>query len=413
MLARNTLALVIGAAVLAGPVLAGTTTVIGLDDVSVDRQNVQDAIDSASSGDTIELLGTFRFDGERVRLDTKKLTIVGESLDNDNDGKFQEDWADGVDNDGDGSTDEDDWETQIFGVDDGSGEPATDDGVNGLFNRAFVVDGLAGTLDGLTIRDIAFSTFHRAIELIPEWDSPTGRCDDRTNVNGSVRRLTIEGNRFSNNVLGITLLGATDASVVHRNVFLDNDTFGVVLEGGVVACPLSGGGEVDISLTTPRRNRIVDNYTFESSIGTGVTSGSLVAGNTLEESTGILTLNDHSTRISRNTLTDCFFGVIIEGGTKVLVDQNVVTGAFEAFFAGGAADRVRIVSNEGSASFIGLEIFEGSGFIVARNTLSAGVIADISIDAASSNNRIVNPGPANTVIDDGTDNEFIGNFIFL
>ncbi|MCG8455073.1 MAG: hypothetical protein MI919_02250 [Holophagales bacterium] len=135
-------------------------------------------------------------------ISTSHLTLQGVSLDNDSDGRLDEDWADGIDNDGDGAVDEDDWDTVLRGVADASGEPERVSGENALWNRGLVDEGITGTVVRPTIRGLRFSTFQRAVAVVPEWGTPTGGCGDRFFTGGGVYGLTLEANRFDNNVLG-------------------------------------------------------------------------------------------------------------------------------------------------------------------------------------------------------------------
>ena len=399
---------------MAGSAFAGggdVITVLGLDDPGQDRANIQAAVDSAAPGDTVRLIGTFRLDGERITLGISSLTVEGEELDNDGDGRVQEDWADDRDNDGDGRVDEDDWETWIFGVDAGDGTPVLNDGTNGLFNRGLVVDGAEGELRNLTIRQLAFSTFHRAIELVPEWFSPTGRCEDRVAVAGSLDRVRIEDNRIVASELGITLLGAIDNSTVERNVFADIGIFGAVVEGGEVRCPFADGSFVDLALSTPSHNRILANEVLRGSLGTALTEQSLVADNEIEDG-GILSLSDRQARLTENTVRQSFFGFVIDGGRQVQVDRNRVVDSFAGLLAGGDAEQVFLKRNEVSNAFFGIDLFDARGFTAINNVLTGGLFIDVTLSFDSSGNTVINNvGPPITVEDLGFDNRLIGDII--
>ena len=385
-------------------------TVVGNDDGATDRQAIQDAIDAVGPGGTVELVGTFQLDGERIEVGVDGLEIRGARVDADGDGGFHEDWPDGRDNDGDGLVDEDDWDAVLRGVTGPGGAPVRDDGVNGLFNRGFTVDGAVPAVFGLTVRDLAFEDFHRAIELIPEWASPTGRCEDRVRVPGSMRQVLFEGNRFSDNVLGITVLGDVAQATIRENVFERHAIFGPVVEGGTPRCPLAGGGSVPIELTPPEEVTIDDNLGADSPIGTAATINTQIRDNVLEGGAfGILVAEDTGMRISRNRITGAGGGILVVGGDRVTVIENSVADSFSGAELYDSGDGVVVASNEFSAD-IGVWVFLGaSGYRIVENSFPASGFVDVWLLSGSTGNTVINGGDPITVLDQGTDNRLIGN----
>lgn len=394
-----------GASATSNPIV----TVIGQNDPANDRQAIQDAIDTASPNSTIRLVGTFALDGERILVQTSDLHIVGEAVDDDGDSRYQEDWVDGRDNDNDGLIDEDDWETVLRGVSTPDGEPATDNGVNGLFNRAFAIEG--ADVAHVLVRDLHFTTFHRAIELIPEWASPTGRCDDRVRVDAEAQEVRIERNRFTDNVLGVTMLGAVSHSSIEHNVFERNDTFGAVVEGGSVTCPLTGGGGVVLNLTSPSAVTLRNNVGVASGLGTAFTEQSRVQGNRLEDSIfGHVSIHDQGAKIQDNLAYDCVLAFILEGGDKVHVTGNVAVAPVIGFDLANAAHGVQVTENRVSGGLLGITVEpNGSGYRVVDNRFDASGFVDVYLTTGSSDNVVINgEGPPITVLDSGTDNRLVG-----
>ncbi len=74
-------------------------------DPGVDRVALQTAFDAATPGTTIEVEGTFQLDGERILISTSDLTLAALVLDDD----------------GDGRANEDGWDAAILGVADAGG----------------------------------------------------------------------------------------------------------------------------------------------------------------------------------------------------------------------------------------------------------------------------------------------------
>jgi len=398
-----------------GAFAAPTTvvTVIGQNDPAIDRQAIQDAIDAAAPDSTIRLLGVFQLDGERILIHGSGLSIVGEAIDDDGDGRIQEDWSDGRDNDGDGLVDEDGWETVVHGVA-GPGGPATDDGVNGFFNRGLVIDGAVPAVEDLVIRDIHFTTFQRAIDLIPEWASPTGRCDDRVRVAGSARRVTVERNLFTDNILGVVMLGDVSASEIRDNVFERNSTFGAVVEGNADDCPLSGGGSVLLDLGTPHSVALRGNLAVESSLATAYTEQSTVDANRFEGTVfGYLSLDDVAATIRNNTMTDNLVGAVLFGGEQLRFEANTVIRPVIGFDLYEAADHVQFVNNHLVDAYVGIWMEDGaSGFRSIENRFEGSSVVNVFLDTGSSDNLVVNDASEPiSVVDLGNGNRLVGSFV--
>ena len=416
-------------------------TVVGADDPLVDRPALQAAVDAATPGTTLRLVGTFAFDGDRVLILTSDLTFEGEAVDDDGDGLTNEDWVDGVDNDGDGLTDEDDWNTVIRGVVDESGAPVLDDGVNGLFNRGLVVEGVTGIMERLQIRNIYFTGHHRAVDLTPEWGTPTGRCDDRVFTGGELRRVRLSGNRFDNSELGALGLGKLHSVRVNDNLFTNNGVGGFFIEGDEVGCPLAGdAGDVRLALGTPTFTSVYSNRFFDTggfgtlssrthgtffweneaqggSGGIGVLrdDGALVVGNRVSgPAVGITLLEAENVVALGNEVDDTFFGIEVAGSSRTLVWNNRVTGGFFGLTLTDSIERTTVFGNEVEDAFTGIVLeFGASGYKVFNNSISGSLLVDLSLDFDTSNNLVFNGGPTITAQDFGTGNRLLGNIEIL
>jgi len=248
-------------------------TVVGRSDAAADRQNIQAAIDKAESGATIELVGRFQFDGQFLSLEKAHLTLQGRAEDNDGDGAVNEDWADELDNDGDGAVDEDDWDAELVGVAGEDGKPAPGPRLS-LYNRAVVSDALPGPVAGITIRDLKFSTFYRALDLSGDHSVPEGaRCDEVITSPGSADQAVIAGNWFDNNDRAVQIFGAARGAIVENNLFTENTT-GILLVSGEAYCRAADGSDSSFAIGGPVGTKISNNQVITSAFALVATSGS-------------------------------------------------------------------------------------------------------------------------------------------
>ena len=135
-----------------------TITVEGLNQIG-DAALIQWALDNVKKNGTVELVGTFALYGTELFVRNNHVTIRGRAIDNDNDGKVNEDWADGEDNDNDGLVDEDDWDAVLVGLTDlGTGLPLPDP-TGALFNRGIAVNGL----HNVHVTDLKFTGLRRGV----------------------------------------------------------------------------------------------------------------------------------------------------------------------------------------------------------------------------------------------------------
>jgi nitrous oxidase accessory protein NosD len=225
-----------------------------------------------------------------------------------------------------------------------------------------------------------------------------------------MRPVLFAGNRFSDNVLGITVLGDVTQAAIRENVFERHAIFGPVVEGGTPRCPLAGGGSVPIELTPPEEVTIEDNLGVDSPIGTAATINTQIRANALEGGVfGILVAEDTGMRISRNRITGAGGGILVFGGVRVTVIENSVADSFSGAELYDSGDGVVVASNEFSAD-IGVWVFLGaSGYRIVENSFPASGFVDVWLLSGSTGNTVINGGDPITVLDQGTDNRLVGN----
>lgn len=367
-----------------------TTTVVGLADSSVDRDNIQAAIDASSNGDTVELVGLFLMDGGNILIQKSHLTLEGRVIDNDNDGQANEDWADGADNDGDGSVDEDGWDAEIRGVDDGGGGPAFVSRSN--FNRTIQVQGMTGTAQNSTIRNLKITRSARGIALSPDTVFLEGHyCDDIIVTGGLAKNWKIEGNLFFNNARGFQIFGSSHGVQVRSNVFTDNTGIGVLLVGGESACWDGDESRVSIEVGTPANTQVNDNLLAADGGGFGLYSA--------------LTRN---TKFRRNGVTNIAYGLISTEDDHAKFQHNLVTDCFIGFDGEGASSNVQISTNSFENCTYGVALqFDASGYSAVNNTVTGSGDVDYYLDDTTTNNTIHLNDPANTVTDLATGNTIL------
>jgi hypothetical protein len=249
------------------------TTVVGRFDAEADRSSIQVAIDSAEPNSTIELVGRFQLDGQFLSLEKAHLTLRGRADDNDGDGAVNEDWADQVDNDGDGAVDEDDWDAELVGVTGEDGRPAPGPPLS-LYDRAVVSDALPDPVEGITIRDIKFSNFHRAVDFSGDHSVPEGaRCKDVITTSGSADNVAVRSNWFDNNNRAFQIFGAARGATVADNLFTSNTT-GILLVSGEAYCRAADGSDSSFAIGGPEGTKILNNRVITTAFGVLATSGS-------------------------------------------------------------------------------------------------------------------------------------------
>jgi len=381
-------------AILSLPILAATgieagtiETVVGSNNIAIDRINIQQAIDRAGEGGRVLLDGEFQLDGEALSI-SKRLTLEGVVVDNDGDGADNEDWIDGIDNDGDGLTDEDDWEARLIGLTDASGAPIPETDRTVVFNRAIFIRGLDGEVNGLRIRDLRFSGHFRAITLEPDTGSFGGTvCENLFSTTGILANLAIESNRFDNNGRAIELEGHTKRARIARNVVADASNISMIVEGVEMGCPLMAGGFDTFPIGTPEQTMVVDNI---------VSNSALYA---------IFNFNALETRILGNRILDGDFAILSQGESRVWIsDNDLLDVGFIGMELAGAVETGTVTDNRISGGFFGVLVDPGgSGYQIKDNEFSQVLFADVLLDFGSFGNTVI-VEQGDVVIDDGEDN---------
>ena len=177
---------------LAGLARAETVNVVGKNDISVDRQNIQDAIDSAPGKKLrVKLRGTFQLDGQRIWVSRSDLMIEG---------KHQ------------GAT--------LVGVTDQDGIPAP--GIES--GRAFEVrqQGAGTPITNIRIKGLTLRDFTRVINMVgfSTLDTPA-----------AVSNVVIRDNRLENVDIGFAAHGQVSDVVVENNIIVDALGAGLFLQG--------------------------------------------------------------------------------------------------------------------------------------------------------------------------------------
>ena len=392
-----------------------TLVVEGQDDVVVDRPAIQAAVDGASPGDTIELRGTFRLDGTSILVSTSRLTIAGQSIDNDGDGVENEDPADGVDNDGDGSIDEDDWDARLEGVDDGAGGPAEDLFPN-RFNDGFELRG-GGDLRRVSFRDLAFSRLNRAIYVFPDYDDAGSVlvCDSSTPTPGSAERISVKRNSFEDTRRGVEAAGRVRFLTVQDNRFVRVRSQSILLFGQELQCAEPDGSlEQFLPLGTPEWSFLVRNESIDSRLL-------------------LLSFISKRTSVLFNEVRGAFFGIVSLEDGQLFTLGNSVEGAVAGFFGSYLPDQTGpssgnvVVRNTLSDNLYGAIVdCDSTGYALVNNEFAGSAIVDVLLDGTSPGGECAPFGLGdsfeNTVVatrfptvvqDFGVDNRLIGSQIVV
>ncbi len=161
-----------------GAANAETVRVLGMNDITVDRQNIQDAIDSAPGNPLrVVLRGTFQLDGQRIFVSRSDLTIQGARND-----------------------------SLLVGLTDASGFP---------LGRAFEVrqQGAATPLTNITFKRLSIQDVERAVNIVGF--NPFGQSAGVSNV-------VVKNSDMQNVFLGVGAFGLVSDLVIKNNVISES-----------------------------------------------------------------------------------------------------------------------------------------------------------------------------------------------
>jgi nitrous oxidase accessory protein NosD len=367
-----------------GPIRLG-----GQNDITKDRQALQDALDRARPGGIIELSGRFQLDGERVFITRSPLTLRGVVLDNDGDGRSNEDWADGADNDGDGRVDEDDWDATLVGLTNPDGTPVKDPDRNTPFNRGLVLQGITGTAERVVIRGLKFQGHNRAITFQPEVAAVTNRCEHTTITNGRLVKSEIRDNFFTRNERAIQVIGAVEDLDIKRNLFVANPAVDLLAFGELLSCAENLNQPGVLPVGVPRGTRISLNEILTSNIS-------------------LFTDRTEDLSFKDNLIDKAVLAVFVRADRGLEVKGNEIRRAMRGVTTAQLASGARIVENIfiDSTTYAILLQNASSGYFIKGNGFQGSKTADIQLDATTTGNTVI-ARPTDSLIDLGTDNQVI------
>ena len=401
-----------------------TITVQGQDNINLDRQAVQDALDSAQPGDTVELVGTFQFDGGEVFITKSRLTLAGRAVDNDGDGKVNEDWTDGVDNDGDGDVDEDDWDAEIHGLAYPDGTPV-EDLTSTLFNRAVGITAGFGDLRGIAVRHLKFYTVLRGVRLSGGHFSYSHDCDDIVYTGDEIDGVVVEKNLFDNTRRGAQIFGTVANATFRDNVAIGSHNQALLVVGDLVGCRLPGDNS-DFTgvmpIERPERIEISGNRVLaDPTTGIAVfgTDHSTVRDNAVETNrVGVYLYDNLGLSALRNLVSGAELGLGMEAENKATVMHNVVSGGNAGVYGYGDSPGTRIANNtiveSGTGAYLDADdLEEPSNFTLVNNEFWDSEWVDVFLDDLSHDNTVIATDFQTTVIDFGYDNKLIGTLAMI
>jgi len=345
---------------------AKTITVVGQDDSSVDRAAIQAALDAVAKNGTVELVGVFQLDGLELHVRNSHTTVRGRALDDDGDGKINEDWTDGIDNDLDGAVDEDDWNAVLKGILAGDGTPE-EGAAAPFFNRGFEALGL----QQVHITDIKFTGLVRGVAYGGTVEiADTFLCSSTFPI-PEMRNSSADRNLFDNQNRAVQIFGGSHQVAFRDNVVINHRAgIPIVLVGDEVGCRNADGSQ--------------------GSFATGRPHNTIIEGNQIsdvnERFAAIGVFVAEWTFIRNNEIRDSRSGIGVQGMSNSLIQGNQI------------AD----VANDGVQVFEGLDgitglLSDSSGLKIQNNTVSnAGrwsyALFDDVHDVKLSNNGSLNPG---------------------
>lgn len=356
----------IGLASGSGVRAAQTILVVGLDDMSVDRQNLQAAVDAAPDGGTIHLSGEFQLDGWPVLIHRSNLTIAGVS--HGHAPAVLKGWLGPL------------------------GNPIGDVALNTPnavlhFNRGFAITSVGGgAIEGITLRDFSMTGFNRAIAVQSFW-AMTNLCT-APNVGVEAADIRIEHLVIDHVVRGIQTFGTVRDLRVMNTEVTGAISDGILLNSGAVACVNADG-----------------------------TSGTFSVGSL----TGAELRHDHVAMVGTAALPQAFNAV--GPNVDVLVMGNTFEGGAAAAHLNGAVENFVVRNNtiinggtQGAANarYGGIRMTAASGYVLTNNSFSGNVASqtlpsttlvprDIWLFGATTGNSLT-VGRSTIVVDEGTGN---------
>lgn len=330
------LCLLLSTGVLAAP--GAQVKLQGQNDANVDRQAIQDAIDSAPGENlTVKLKGIFQLDGQDLIVDRSDIVIKGEKS---------------------GAT--------LLGKLGPDGLPIDD--IDNFPNRGFLI-GSENPLTNVEIKDLAFSGFRTPIFVRGEENAIGG--------------VSVRNNNLENSIFGVVVTGASSDIFIADNIVLGaTDTAINVFS--------TGAGDV-------RDITIVDNHLADA-LGAGLyiaqVSGAIIANNFMSTSNLYVFLAPFFV----DGLVNSGFrveGNVIQGGSVAAIllgDASDFVVTRNCFRDGGTQGHP-FFSGGGIQVGYYLFGFTGSGFEIADNSyegnVAAGVPRDVWLDPNSSNTSVL------------------------
>jgi hypothetical protein len=206
---------------------------VGQDDINVDRQAIQNAIDSAPGQKlTVKLKGTFQLDGTDIQITRSNLTIKGDRQ---------------------GAT--------LNGlVDSATGFPDPTFSDRLIGNRGFVM-GRSGTVSNIEIKDLTLTGMRTAI-------FPDG-------LSAAVENVSLKNNTISNVIFGVTAQGMSGIEIKNNHIS-DVLESGIFFQFGVSDAVIAGNF---VSTTEGLNVGIAPVQLFDTLIDVDVRSNTFQGGN--------------------------------------------------------------------------------------------------------------------------------------
>lgn len=361
----------------AGSIYAATITV-DCNSVANAHDAIQAAIDSAASGDVINLVGVCQLEGKDISISKSNLTIQGVGASGN-------------------------WSTVLKGlIDPSTGKPLGDKGSAdnfAFYNRGITFGPTNSVIQNVVIQGIKFQDLNRGIMVTPSVNATTLDCNNTTITGGTGKYITINNNFFENNIRDVSVYGTSDHVKIADNNFdktrgIDVFTNGVIyrcaignpLPLGIPTATIISGNKATNDMSTANTiqlqtsdltvitNNILVNNSCVGNVGLFSVTNATVANNAMDGGgcangvyetdadpgfvTGILSTG---TQVRDNQISNAFGPIVIDNGTagiSVINNQfiNTVYNLFgfhisDIYLCGGIQDFVQCYSTPGTPSF--------------------------------------------------------------
>jgi parallel beta-helix repeat protein len=245
-------------------------------------------------------------------------------------------------------------------------------------------------VQNVTIKNIEFANFNRAIMVVPQFGQPTTvLCADLTIGTGVASTINIQNNKFTNNRRGVHTIGNATHLSLQDNLSSNNLALSFYYQGGASTC-------------TPT---VVGGLTWKL---VGLIKDSAILGNNdndTQGATAIAATGTDSLKIANNVLTstgNSFAIIEPSNNSKLKIANNLVKGSgFMGVYLSDATQET--IPYTGAVYTVPSSQVSVNNNVISDNALAGVLIASDTPDTSVINNTLSGNGLADVYLCGGMD----------